>query len=68
MRGARLCELGKGEMSFEVSEPILNTPFEKPKEYWDIQEGEEPQKRPGRHPPVVLPPRDHEQDFACNTT
>ena len=34
-------------MSFEVSEPILNSPFEKPKEYWYIQEGEEPEKRAG---------------------
>jgi type III restriction enzyme len=42
----------------EVSEPILNTPFEKPKEYWYIQEGEEPERRPGRRPSVVFPPRD----------
>jgi len=35
-------------MSFEVSEPILNSPFEKSKEYWYIQEGEQPQRREGR--------------------
>jgi type III restriction enzyme len=41
-------------MSYEVSEPILNSPFEKPKQYWYIQEGEEPQRRAGRRPPVEV--------------
>ena len=26
-------------MSFEVSEPILNSPFQRPAKYWYIQEG-----------------------------
>ena len=33
---------------YEVPEPILNTPFEKPKQYWFLQKGEEPQKLDGR--------------------
>ncbi|HXJ95241.1 MAG TPA: DEAD/DEAH box helicase family protein, partial [Terriglobia bacterium] len=50
-------------MSYEVSEPILNSPFEKPAEYWYIQEGEEPQQRTGRRPPVVFPPRDQKEEW-----
>lgn len=36
--------------NYEVPEPILNPPFEEPKEYWKIVEGEEPQRIPGRRP------------------
>jgi hypothetical protein len=50
-------------MSFEVSETILNSPFDKPKEYWYIQEGEEPEKRGGRRPSVVFPPRDQKDEW-----
>lgn len=50
-------------MSYEVSEPILNRPFEKPGEYWYIQEGEEPQRRGGRRPPVVFAPRDQKEEW-----
>jgi type III restriction enzyme len=32
----------------EVPEPILNSPFAEPREYWHIVEGEEPQRVPGR--------------------
>ena len=34
--------------NFEVTEPILNSPFEEPKEHWWILEGEAPERRPGR--------------------
>ena len=34
--------------SFEVSNPILNTPFEEPKEHWWIVEGEDAVQKPGR--------------------
>ena len=34
--------------SYEVPEPILNSPFEEPKEHWQISEGEQPRKLPGR--------------------
>ena len=43
---------------FEVAEPILNSPFEKPRCYWYIREGETPEKREGRRPAFVFPPRD----------
>lgn len=36
--------------NFEVAEPILNSPFEEPQEYWQIVEGEEPQQISGRRP------------------
>ena len=29
--------------SIEVSEPILNSPFEEPNRHWYIREGEEPE-------------------------
>jgi type III restriction enzyme len=34
--------------SFEVADPILNSPFEQPKAHWWIVQGETPEKRPGR--------------------
>jgi len=37
--------------SYEVPEPILNSPFEKPKEYWYIQEGEQPELAAGETAP-----------------
>lgn len=36
--------------SFEVDQPILNTPFEEPTEYWRIEFGEAAQRMPGRRP------------------
>ncbi len=50
-------------MSYEVSEPIQNSPFEKPSRYWYIQEGEQLQLRDGRRPPVVFPPRDQKEEW-----
>jgi len=38
--------------SYEVPKPILNSPFEVPKEHWYIVEGETPECRPGRRPAV----------------
>ncbi len=34
--------------NFEVSEPILNSPYAEPAEHWYIEEGEEPKRLPGR--------------------
>lgn len=34
--------------SFEVEQPILNSPFEEPREHWRIQEGHAPTKLPAR--------------------
>ncbi|HUI41072.1 MAG TPA: hypothetical protein VL523_03785, partial [Terriglobia bacterium] len=31
--------------------------------YWHIQEGEEPERRTGRRPPVVFPPRNQNQEW-----
>ncbi|MES2708870.1 MAG: type III restriction endonuclease subunit R [Verrucomicrobiota bacterium] len=36
--------------SFEVSDPILNSPFEEPREHWWIMEGQTAERRPGRRP------------------
>lgn len=36
--------------NYEVPEPILNSPFEEPKEHWYIREGETPERRAGRRP------------------
>ena len=36
--------------SYEVPEPILNSPFEEPAEHWHIEEGAVPEQRPGRRP------------------
>ena len=48
--------------SLEVPEPILNSPFAEPEHHWYIREGEEPQKRSGRRPSIVYPPRDDRRD------
>jgi type III restriction enzyme len=44
--------------NFEVSDPIINTPFDKPKHFWFIREGSAPEKRADRRPSVVYPPSD----------
>ena len=38
----------------EVPEPILNSPFEEPKEHWRITEHEPPQRIPGRRPAMYF--------------
>jgi type III restriction enzyme len=40
--------------SYEVPEPILNSPFAEPGEHWHIVEGETPQKLPGRRPAMYF--------------
>ena len=35
---------------FEVPTPILNSPFVEPAQYWDLREGEPPQRLTGRRP------------------
>lgn len=52
--------------SYEVPEPIQNPPFEKPKKYWYIQEGEEPELRDGWRPSVVFPPHDQKEPWTLN--
>jgi type III restriction enzyme len=55
--------------NFEVSEPILNSPFAEPALHWYIREGQSPQKRDGRRPGIIFPPRDqrHEWDLSDGT-
>ena len=48
--------------SFEVSQPILNSPFEEPTAHWYIQEGKDADQREGRRPAIVYPPRDERPD------
>jgi type III restriction enzyme len=52
--------------SYEVAQPIQNTPFAKPTKYWYIQEGEEPELRIGRRPSVVFPPRDQKESWTID--
>jgi type III restriction enzyme len=40
--------------SYEVPEPILNSPFEEPLEHWHIVEGEAPHRLPGRRPAMYF--------------
>ena len=54
--------------SFEVSEPIKNSTFEKPKKYWYIQEGEDPELRDGRRSSMVFPPKDQNQHWTTDET
>jgi type III restriction enzyme len=48
--------------SYEVPEPILNGPFDAPGEHWYIREGEAPERRNGRRPALVYPPRDERRE------
>jgi type III restriction enzyme len=36
--------------SFEVAEPILNSPYDEPDRYWHLQQGAAPELREGRRP------------------
>jgi type III restriction enzyme len=36
--------------SFEVEQPILNSPFAEPAEHWGIEDGKAPERRTGRRP------------------
>jgi hypothetical protein len=53
-------------VSYEVSQPILNSPFQKPGREWYIQQGEQPKLRDSRSPPVVFPPRDQKEEWTEN--
>jgi type III restriction enzyme len=48
--------------SYEVPEPIQNSPFEEPRRYWYIREGEPAELREGRRPAIVYPPRDDRKE------
>lgn len=59
----------EGGQSFEVDTPILNSPYESPAEFWFIRTGEAPERRTGRRPALVYPPRNqkHEWDESDGT-
>jgi len=40
--------------AYEVPEPILNSPYEEPKEHWRIVRGEPPSRVPGRRPAMYF--------------
>jgi type III restriction enzyme len=50
-------------MTYEVNEPILNSPFDEPSRYWFIREGYEPELKEGRRPAIVYPPREIKIDW-----
>ncbi|MCZ8118038.1 MAG: DEAD/DEAH box helicase family protein [Microcystis sp. LE18-22.4A] len=50
-------------MSYEVNEPILNSPFDEPSRYWFIREGYEPELKEGRRPAIVYPPREGDSEW-----
>lgn len=54
---------------FEVEDPILNSPYEEPKEYWRIIEGETPERVPGRRPAMYYyrPPQYQAKDAGVGT-
>lgn len=47
-------------MTFQVANPILNSPYGEPARHWFIPEGAPPMEREGRRPPFVFQPRDGE--------
>ncbi len=49
---------------FEVPEAIICSPFEEPTHHWRLEEGAEPEKRPGRRPAIYYYPDPLSQDSA----
>lgn len=39
--------------TYEVPEPILNSPYDEPQAYWYIEEGNPPEHRSGADPPGI---------------
>lgn len=50
-------------MSFEVEQPIINSPYSEPDKYWFIQPGETPVTRDGRRPSFVFRPREQRAEW-----
>lgn len=40
--------------NYQVPEPIINSPYDEPKQHWNIVEGEQPQLLPDRRPAVYF--------------
>lgn len=49
---------------FEVPEAIICSPFEEPSHHWRLEDGAEPEKRPGRRPAIYYYPDPMSQDSA----
>src|ERR1035438_5075326 len=49
--------------NFEVPNPILNKPFEEPKRFWFIKEGEAPKLLEGRRPSLVFRPSEQRVEW-----
>ncbi len=50
-------------MTYEVNEPILNSPFDEPSHYWFIRDGYEPELIKGRRPAIAYPPLEGNVDW-----
>jgi type III restriction enzyme len=50
-------------MTFEVETPILNSPFEEPRNHWYIRPGETPECKDGRRRAMVFQPRDARESW-----
>ena len=40
--------------NYQVPEPIINSPYDEPKQHWNIVEGEQPQLLPDRRPALYF--------------
>jgi len=49
--------------NYEVENPIINSPFKEPEEYWYLREDVPPEKRKGRRPPIVYPPSEQREPW-----
>ena len=49
----------------EVDQPILNSPYDEPDEYWLIREGKPPERKQGRRPSIIFPPADQRDEWAA---
>src|SRR5579884_496814 len=49
--------------TFEVPDPILNSAFAEPAQHWYIRPDRQPERRAGRRPSVVYPPREGNREW-----
>jgi len=49
--------------TYEVPEPIINSPFDEPKQHWFIKSGQEPRLESKRRPALVYPPTDQNRQW-----
>ena len=51
------------DLANQVSEPILNSAFAEPQQYWYLQEGRPPEKRRGRRKSLVFQPNEQKVEW-----